>query len=38
VSGSTSSPLSLCDEEAVNILTSLEKAALDEKDRFTKLT
>jgi hypothetical protein len=38
VSGSTPLPLSLCDEEAVIILSSLEKAAIDEKDRFTKLT
>jgi len=38
VSGSTLLPLSLCDEEAMNIMSSLEKAAIDEKDRFTKLT
>jgi hypothetical protein len=38
VSGSTLPPQSLCDEEAVNLPSLLGKAAIDEKDRFTKLT
>jgi hypothetical protein len=33
VSGSTLLPRSLCDQEAVNLLSYPEKAAIDEKDR-----
>jgi hypothetical protein len=39
VSGSTLLPRSLCDEEAVSLSNSPEKASIDEKDRdFTKVT
>ena len=37
VSGSTLPPLSLRDDEAANILPSLEKAAIEERDQSTKL-